>query len=74
VIQPQATPAPSMTKVAWPPVGFVPEGLMPDRWSLQPPYGTDFSNGTVTVSDNGAPQQVDILSKSGADYGGQAIV
>jgi hypothetical protein len=74
VIQSQSTPVPAVTTVAWPPAGFVPEPLMPDRWSLQAPYGSDFSNATVTVTENGVAQQVEILSDSGADYGGQAIV
>ncbi len=47
VIQPQTTPVPAVTTVAWPPAGFVPAPLIPDRWSLQAPYGTDFSNATV---------------------------
>ena len=74
VIQPQTTPVPAVTTVAWPPAGFVPAPLMPDRWSLQAPFGSDFSNATVTVTENGVAQQVEILSDSGQDYGGQAIV
>ena len=52
----------------------MPAPLIPDRWSLQAPYGSDFSNATVTVTENGVAQQVEILSNSGLDYGGQAIV
>ena len=74
VIQPQTTPVPAVTTVAWPPAGFVPAPLIPDRWSLQAPYGSDFSNASVTVTENGVAQQVDILSNSGEDEGGQAIV
>ena len=74
VIQPQTTPVPAVTTVAWPPAGFVPAPFIPDRWSLQAPYGSDFSNATVTVTENGVAQQVEILSNSGEDYGGQAIV
>jgi hypothetical protein len=74
VIQPQATPVPSVTMVAWPPAGFVPYSLIPDRWSVQAPYGSDFSQATVSVTENGIPQQVEILSNSGLDYGGQAVV
>jgi hypothetical protein len=74
VIQPQAAPVPAVTRVAWPPAGFVPAPLIPDRWSLQAPDGSDFSNATVAVTENGVAQQVEILSNSGANYGGQAIV
>ena len=74
VIQPQTTPVPAVTTVAWPPAGFVPAPLIPDRWSLQAPYGSDFSNATVTVTENGVSQQVEILGDSGLDIGGQAIV
>ncbi len=35
VVQPQVPPAPDVTAVAWPPAGFVPAPLMPERWSLQ---------------------------------------
>jgi hypothetical protein len=74
VIQPQTTPVPAVSTVAWPPAGFVPAPLIPDRWSLQAPYGSDFSNATVSVTIDGVPQQIEILSNSGDDIGGQAIV
>ena len=74
VVQPPTIPAPAETTVAWPPAGFVPAPLIPDRWSLQAPDNSDFSAATVTVTENGVAQQVDILSNSGADEGGQAIV
>ena len=74
VIQPQDPPASSVTEVAWPPAGFVPAPLMPERWSLQGPYGADFSNATVAVTENGAPQTVEILSDNANGYGGDAVV
>ncbi len=76
VVQPQSgmTATPATTVVAWPPAGFVPSTLMPAHWSVQAPYGSDFTKATVTVTENGVPQQVQILSDSGANYGGQAIV
>jgi hypothetical protein len=74
VIQTQSTPVPDVSTVAWPPAGFVPASLIPDRWSVQAPYGSDFSNATVTVTENGVPEQVEIQSNSGLNYGGQAIV
>jgi len=73
VIQPQAAPSPSVTTVAWPPAGFVPAPLMPARWSLQTTLNADFSHATVSVTQNGVPQQVEILSTAGG-FGGQAIV
>jgi hypothetical protein len=74
VIQSEDPPAPAVTAVCWPPAGFVPAPLMPQRWSLQADWGADFTKATVAVTENGVPQQVEILSNSGLDYGGQAIV
>ena len=37
VVQPQTTPVPAVSVVAWPPAGFVPAPVIPDRWSLQTP-------------------------------------
>jgi uncharacterized protein YkwD len=74
VVQPEAVPAPSVTAVAWPPAGFVPVSLIPQRWSLQSDAGADFSNATVAVTENGIPQSVEVLSDDADDYGGNAIV
>ncbi|MDR3633748.1 MAG: Calx-beta domain-containing protein [Isosphaeraceae bacterium] len=73
VIQPTASPEPSVTTVAWPPAGFVPAPLVPARWSLQTDLNADFSQATVSVTENGVPQQVEILSTNGG-IGGQAVV
>ena len=67
-------PRPSVTAVAWPPAGFVPASLIPQRWSLQSDADADFSNATVAVTENGTPQSVEILSDDADDYGGNAIV
>jgi Calx-beta domain/Cysteine-rich secretory protein family len=74
VVQPQLAPSPDVTAVAWPPAGFVPATLMPLRWSLQADGNADFSNATVTVTENGMPQVTEILSDSAQGYGGNAIV
>jgi hypothetical protein len=74
VVQPQVPPAPSVTAVAWPPAGFVPAPLMPQRWSLQYDSTADFSHATVAVTENGAAQSVQILSDADNGYGGNAIV
>lgn len=74
VVQPQTTPVPSVTAVAWPPAGFVPDPLIPDRWSLQSDAGADFSNATVAVTENGVSQTVEVLSNDDDGYGGNAIV
>jgi hypothetical protein len=74
VVQPEDTPIPSVTAVAWPPAGFVPAPLVPQRWSLQSSSDADFSNATVAVTQNGAPQTVEILSDNDDGYGGNAIV
>ena len=73
VVQPP-TPAPAVTAVAWPPAGYVPAPLIPQRWSLQSSPDSDFSNATVAVSENGVPQTVEILSNDDNGYGGNAIV
>ena len=74
VVQPELVAAPSVTAVAWPPAGFVPVTLMPLRWSLQSDGSTDFTNATVSVTENGVPQTVEILSDNASGYGGNAIV
>jgi hypothetical protein len=74
VVQPQLAPVPAVTAVAWPPAGFIPVTLLPQRWSLQADGNTDFSNATVAVTENGAPQTVEILSDNANGYGGNAIV
>jgi hypothetical protein len=74
VVQPQVAPAPAVTAVAWPPAGFMPVTLMPLRWSLQSDGNTDFSNATVSVTENGTPEIAEILSDNTTGYGGNAIV
>ena len=73
VVQPE-TPAPAVAAVAWPPAGYVPAPLIPDRWSLQSSPGSDFSGATVSVSEDGVAQTVEILSDDDNGYGGDAIV
>jgi hypothetical protein len=73
VVQPATTPAPSVTAVAWPPAGYVPAPLMPQRWSLQLAAAGDFSSATVSVTRDGVAQPVEILSVNG-NYAGPAIV
>jgi Calx-beta domain/Cysteine-rich secretory protein family len=74
VVQPQIAPAPAVTAVAWPPAGFVPVALLPQRWSLQSDGDADFSRASVAVTENGAPQSVEILSNNAQGYAGNAIV
>ena len=73
VVQPE-TPAPAVTAVAWPPAGYVPAPLIPESWSLQSWPGSDFSGATVSVSEDGVAQTVEILSDDDNGYGGDAIV
>jgi uncharacterized protein YkwD len=73
VVQPQPTPEPYVETVAWPPAGYVPAPLIPQRWSLQTNLNADFSQAGVSVTVNGVAQQVQILSTNGA-VGGEAIV
>ena len=59
--------------VAWPNAGYVPQGLVPARWSLSYP-GAGFGNATVTVTRNGTPLTVNIVSRTDNGYGDNTIV
>ncbi len=72
VIQSDSPPAPYVSMVAWRPAGFVPDSLIPAKWSIQTDQNADFSNATVSMTKNGVPEQVTILSISGL-YAGPAI-
>ena len=57
--------------VAWPPRGFVPEHLIFDRWSIS--YAdADFGNAQVTMTLNGQPVGVNVVS-DGPGYGEATI-
>jgi hypothetical protein len=60
--------------VAWPPAGFVPTQVLPGsgRWSYSLP-NAGFSAATVSLTANGAPVGVSIISNT-ANYGDPAIV
>jgi hypothetical protein len=58
---------------AWPPAGYVPDGLNTRVWSLSYP-GADFSTAAVTMSGPAGPVAVTILDRTSTGYGNPAIV
>lgn len=59
--------------VAWPNAGFIPQNLVPARWSLSYP-AANFGSATVSMTRNGLPVQVSIVSRSDANVGDNTIV
>lgn len=65
--------------IPWPPRGYVPLDLMPglesneQYWSFGYPGG-DFSAATVTLTRNGAPVPVTVVSRNANGYGDNTIV
>lgn len=68
---PKAAPAPRF--VAWPNEGYVPESLVPARWSLSYP-GANFGSATVTMTQNGNNVPLSVISKTDNGYGDNTIV
>lgn len=67
-------PAPAPQFVAWPDRGFVPDSLVPGRWSLSYP-GANFSAATVTMTQNGSPATATIIARdSSGTMGDNTIV
>jgi uncharacterized protein YkwD len=58
--------------VAWPPPGFVPEGLVFPRWSFSYP-GADFYDTTIEMTVGGAPVSLNKLSVANG-YGENTVV
>lgn len=59
--------------IAWPPKGYVPSSLIPDRWSFAIP-SANFDSSTITMSDgDGNPLSLDILPIH-TGYGDNTIV
>ncbi|MEI8310583.1 MAG: CAP domain-containing protein [Verrucomicrobiota bacterium] len=59
--------------VAWPNKGFVSQDLVPARWSLSYP-GAGFGSAAVTMTQNGSPVPVTIISRTDNGYGENTIV
>ena len=65
--------------IAWPPRGYVPLALFPtaftsvQRWSFGLP-GADFGPANVTVTRNGAPVAVNVVSRFDTGYADNTIV
>lgn len=49
--------------IAWPPQGYMPYSITPNRWSLEKP-GADFTNAQITVSQAGVEQNITVESYS----------
>lgn len=58
---------------AWPSGGYVPNELVPARWSLSFP-GANFSSATVAMSLNGASVPLQVVSRSLSNIGDNTIV
>jgi len=59
--------------VAWPNSGFIPQNLVPDRWSLSYP-NANFGSATVTMTCNGTPVSLVVVSRTDNGYGDNTIV
>ena len=58
---------------AWPNAGYVPNELVPDRWSLSFP-GANFGSATVAMSLNGTSVPLQVVSRSISNIGDNTIV
>lgn len=58
---------------AWPNAGYVPNDLVPDRWSLSVP-GADFGSAIVTMSLNGSSVPLQVVSRNISNIGDNTIV
>jgi len=67
----KASPAPQF--VPWPNAGFIPQSLVPARWSLSYP-GATFSGATVTMTQGATSVPVTIISNAATGVGDNSIV
>ena len=58
---------------AWPNAGYVPNELVPDRWSLSFP-GADFGSAIVTMGLNGTSVPLQVVSRTIPNIGDNTIV
>jgi hypothetical protein len=65
--------APTPRFVAWPNEGYVPDSLVPARWSLSYP-GAGFGSATVTMTQNGNNVPLSVISRTDNGYGDNTIV
>lgn len=68
---PKAAPAPRF--VTWPNEGYVPDSLVPARWSLSYP-AANFGSAAVTMTQNGNTVSLTIISRTNNGYGDNTIV
>lgn len=66
-------PAPVAKFIPWPNAGFIPEPLVPERWSLSYP-GATFGSANVTVTLNGNPVSTTVISNNVSNVGDNTIV
>lgn len=69
------TNKPSVTAkfVPWPNAGYVPKTIVPARWSLSYP-AANFGSATVSMTQNGVPVSVSVVSRTDNGYGDNTIV
>jgi len=62
--------------IAWPPEGYVPYQVVYDRWSLSlnsSPYA-NYGSATVTMTENGSPISLSVVSRADNGYCDNTIV
>lgn len=59
--------------IAYPPKGYMPQGIVFSRWSFSIP-GADFSNATVTMKGPAGDITLTVVSKTDNGYGDNTIV
>ncbi len=76
VIGTATTGRPATDIVAWPPEGYVPNTVVYNRWSfsLNNSPGANFSAATVTMTENGTPIPLNIISRTDNGYGDNTLV
>jgi uncharacterized protein YkwD len=67
-----ATPA----NVAWPPEGYVPYQVVYPRWSfsINTSSSVDFASANVTMTEDGSPVSLTVVSRTDNGYGDNTIV
>ncbi len=76
VIDTATTARPATDIIAWPPEGYVPNSVVYHRWSfsLNNSPGANFSAATVTMTENGTPIPLNIISRTDNGYGDNTLV
>jgi uncharacterized protein YkwD len=67
---------PAPDKIAWPPEGYVPYQVVYTRWSLalNTSSSVSFASADVTMTENGSPVSLSVVSRTNNGYGDNTIV